>query len=433
MTLLEEIALVPLEGVLTYAVLTIAGTSVTLYYLSKVFDRRHGPAVWLAYFAMKGYVDACVYWTMTYGHPGLVLYDFSGLWTSVTSVVSLFVIFYTFRGDYVQVALCAVASDLFASVLNPLCQTLGNLVSGVPYDTGYFDSPSLRTLLVCVVLLLCLTRLFTAPLVGLLSYLSRVALRHRLIWSGVVIVGIATFTSVLNEAARSGLTINHVGYNYPFMVFALALLCFLLVQRRRDVDRRRQTLEECLALARSYDRVVGEQLATLERDRAALEGHEISLRRIGDVADDRGLAQRVSGLERTYRRLRAGSYCTQPALDAVLISCAARLRAQGVEPIISVAGVPTGASVPTAMVLTLLNLALEAAERTPSVEGSQLELRVRGVGGQLFLRLDVPARWGALGVRRFLAPHMRDRTGTVRERRHGDRTVALVITGTQAS
>lgn len=419
-----------LLSILNFVLMGCAGVSVSYYFLSLVFERRHSSLFFWVYFFTKQAVDGTLCYAESATGIDLPLAGLGEVWFHVTAVVSLFVILYTFRGDYVQVGLCAIVSDLVAGALISLIQILGNLWEGLPYDTGFLMLPSLRTL-VCMALMRGMARMLKNPVSWILHYLARVALRHRLLWSGAVVAFVTYFAAMLSSVASADALGNRFSYNVPFMMTVLFVLLLLLLQRRRDIVRREQVLAECVALARSYDRMVGEQLVVLDRDRSALEGHELALRRLGIGADNPKLAQCVAALERTYRRLSTGNYCAQPALDAVLTSCAARLRERGVEPTFTVAGVPTHMTVPAATVLTMLNLVLEAVERTSTPEGSKVDLRIRSVGEQLLFRLDVPARWGALGMRRFLAPYARDRTTIVRERRSGDRTLVLVLAEAQ--
>ena len=421
---------VVLLSILNYALVGCAGVGVTYYYLSLVFERRHNPLLLWVYFFTKHVVDGSLWYAEGVVGLDVPLLGLSKVWLHVTAVTTLFVVLYTFRGDYVQVGLCAVVSDCAAGILITLAQTLGNLWAGMPYDAGFLTLPSLRTL-VCSVLTIGLAFLLREPVSWILRYLCRVALRHRLSWSGLVLAFVTYLAAAVGSVASVDVLKSRFSYNMPFMLTILLALFLLLLQRRRDVVRREQVLSECVALARSYDRLVGEQLAVLDRDRAALEGHDFALRRLGDATDDPGLAQCAAGLEHTYRRLSAGNYCAQPALDAVLTSCAARLRERGVDTTFAVAGVPAQMAVPVSTALTMLNLALEAAERSAVSDGAKLELRIRSVGEQLLFRLDVPACWGMLGTRRFLAPYTHDRATIVRERRRGDRTLVLVIAEAQ--
>ena len=117
-------------------------------------------------------------------------------------------------------------------------------------------------------------------------------------------------------------------------------------------------------------------------------GHELASRRLASGARNPRLVLSIAALERTYLRLNAGNFCAQPALDAALTSCTARLRERGVEQTFTVADVPAHMTVLAAKRLTLLNLALGAAECTDLVAGLRPELRVCAVGKQLLFRLE---------------------------------------------
>lgn len=427
---LEALGIAPISNLLSYTFMTCAGVSVTWLNLSRVFERRASLPFW-AYFVLKGFVDAYTWYCISQGYHADFFYGFNNVWSHAMAVVSLFVVLFTFRGDYVQVGVCAAVSDLEAGLLVALTHTFGNLFTGNPVNTGFLEPFSLRTL-VCALMMLVGAHLLREPLTWMNRYLCRVVLRRRLLWGGAVVCFIAFYANAVNAVVNADLMVpSSFAYNLPFMVLALLVIALLLLQRQRDVDERERVLASCMALTRSYDLMIYEQLEALDRDRVALEGHELTLRELGDDADDKALKVRIAGLERSYRRLSAGSFCDQPALDAVLTSSAARLHERGVETSYTVAGVRARETVPVAMVLTLLNLALEAAERSTRVEDAWVELRIRGIGERLYLRLDVPDAWGPLSARRFLAPYTRDGASMVRERRQDDRRLVMVMTEAQ--
>ena len=141
------------------------------------------------------------------------------------------------------------------------------------------------------------------------------------------------------------------------------------------------------------------------------------------------LHERAERLKDSYERMCAGSYCPYPALDAVLVSVAQRLRDRGVQPRFTVAGIPQDVALPAATAFAFLNLACGAATRAEDVEGDEVELRVRAVGELLLLRLSIPISWGALGARRRLKLFVEETGGYVRERSHRGRTLVLMLTG----
>ena len=425
--LMRAVFCAPPAVMLNYLVFNMAGVGITYANLCQVFERRRRPLVLWTYFFVKGIVDVNLRYAISYGPQTAEIDALNRLWTFVTAFASLAVVLYTFRGDYVQVGLCALLSDMAAVIVVSLALALGNMWAGEPLDTGYLVPASSRTL-IYVGATFAMGRLLMMPLAWILRYLGQVVLRHRGVWAGVLLAFLLSVASTMGGAVYTVAYLDSSSYVYlPFMSAVVATLLLLLMMRRRDIESRRKTLARCLSLARSYDQTVRSQLAALDCDRSVLDGHETSLRKLGGGTADSELSGRIAVLERSFRRLSAGNYCDQPALDAVLTSCAGRLRARGVEPTFTVAGVPAHKMVPAVTALTLLNLAMEAAERTSSVEGSQLELRVRGVGEQLLFRLDVPARWGHLGAWRFLAPLTRRGTMVVRERRRGARTLVLVV------
>ena len=56
-----------------------------------------------------------------------------------------------------------------------------------------------------------------------------------------------------------------------------------------------------------------------------------------------------------------------------------------------------------------------------------VDLRVRKVGDELSLSLEVPKRWGRLSARRHLVPLAHEKTILVRESIEGDRRQVLMV------
>jgi hypothetical protein len=297
--------------------------------MSRVFERRHAPFVWWAYFVVKGTVSSGIMIALELGaEPWLK--DVEAIELSITSILSLLVMFYTWKGDYVEVALCAVASDTFAALTTFLCRLLVNYLMGYPQSRGWVTPFGLTTILETTIrILVCLA--LSRPLAAVLRLVKRMAMRHHLVASCIV-AWFITYCSL----ATSFIPVFYANINmqlaymqWPLLLVVLGAGIFTLT-RARDMSRRDQVLDECMRLAQEYDTTVREQLATLNADRVAIEGHEQSLARLRKGEADETLARRIRLLERTYRRLSVGNYCAQPALDAVLTSCATRLRERGV-------------------------------------------------------------------------------------------------------
>lgn len=413
--------------IFNYLCLSLSGVWITYYLMSRVFARRHAPFVWWAYFVAKGLVHGALVCGVEI--EGLAwLRDSLAVETSVTSILSLLVMFYTWKGDLVEVALCAVVADTFSGTAAVLAHMVANAAMGYPIQSGWkynLDLFSVIDQVVRVTLALALQR----PITGLLENVRQVAMRHHLIASCIVAAFLVLFA--IESVSPFFVPVDTHLTVVECVLLATLLVTGLLVARRaRDMSRREEALASCLRLARDYDRVVRAQLAEFNAGRFALEGHERSLARLREGSSDRDVVERIRELERTYRRLSEGNFCDQPALDAVLTAGVRRLRGAGVRCEVTVAGLPSASVEPACAALAMLNVAGEAAERQRNRpdEDQVMELRVRGLGDQTLLHLDVPASWGRLGARRALSVLCREGEELVSERRRGSRTVVLMVT-----
>ena len=412
----------------THMVVTLAGVWVTYYLMCQVFPRRHAPYLWFCYFIVKGFVHGVATLGVDLG-GGASFELLVAIETSVTSVLSMLVVFYTWRGDLVELAVCAVTSDMFSGVFAVLTRMLANALLGYPLDQGwtFMTLPSAALDAVLRVLAVFALR---RPCVGILHFVRRAAMQHHLAGSLVVAAFLVFSVAEISMIpSYQTLRVHHTFMELPILL-VLVWTSILVARRAYDVSRREEALNSCVQLAGDYDRKVRTRLATLDEERGALDGHERSLARLGASVEDADLALRIRSLEHTYRMLCSGNYCGQPALDAVLTAGSRRLREVGVSCDVTVAGLSVSSVGPAMMAHALLGLAAEAAERSRSGgDGATVELRVRGVGSSVLLHLDVPASWGRLRARHLLAPYCGEGAHFVSERRRGGRTLVLVMMG----
>lgn len=416
----------PPSYLLHYILQGLVGISVTFGILAMIcpFRRPSSPALWWGYLLAKTIGDAFLYYALGHGGAGTWLEAFQAAWTSILGVMSLLIAFQTFDGDLVSIGACAILCDLCAGICTSLGLIVSSAVSGEPLDTGYVRPFGVWTM-ICVITTLVSALCVSRPMVMLIRWLVKMLKRNRFVWGSAAFALIATTVGITQRLGTIVSVANYMANVGPLVFVVMTVAATLLLVRARDVRHREQAVRACAALAVSYAGTIRTQLTALEEELSALEGNDrvLSVLQSGEGEE----AEKVRRLKRTYQRLCTGAYCDRPALDAVLTAGAQRLHGMGVEPSFTVAGVPTQAVMLATVVLTLFNIACEAAGRTDSVKSEAVELRVRGIGEQLLFRLSVPARWGELWARRALSPFDVNDTMLVRERRQNNRTVVLVL------
>jgi len=424
MDLLEGVAIASPSVALNYVLSSVLGVGVSYYFLCQLFEKRVSSFFFWAYFIAKSMGDVYLWYALGNGGAGTWIESLHAMWTSSLAVISLVVVFATFRGSFASVGICSIICDLFAGVTTSSSWAFTNAVMGEPFDRGFLIDVSPHLLLYGALVVL-VTYLVRAPALWLLRWLCRLTRQHWALSFAITLVFVASMALVLPRELADVASSYPVRPYIPCAFALFACLWVLLWLSSRDAALRAQVMAACAELARQYERVVREQLRTLDRDRLVLEGHERALVRLGREEADSELSARIRELERSYRRLSVGLYCDQPALDAVLTAGANRLRALGVVPVFTVAA-RSATSAMTA--LALLNLAGDAAAHVDGAEGAEVELRIRGVGERLLFRLEVPVVWGLLGAQRLLRPVIDSPSTLVRERKRGDRRVVLVLT-----
>lgn len=415
-----------LSYMLNYTLVGLTNITAEYLFLRTVFPMRRSPALWYVYFVIKYVVDAYLWCEMGGGVDAASLGLTFAIWSFVSAVLSFVVVYRSFESDMVSVGSCAVTCDLFGGIVTLASATASNVMWGLPLESGYLRPFGLPVVCECMIAA-ALYAAISSPVSWLLRMFCRMMRRNRVVWGVAAVCLIAIFVTTTQGVAFSSALENDLPHSRVVPLMSVLVLAFSapLLLRARENRRREQVVRECAKLASSYDRAVKAQLEEVERDLIALDGHEHVL----DALDSRDadVDLRISDLRRAYVHLSEGAYCNRPALDAVLMAEAQRLRGLGANPAFTVAAVPARSVIPATVCLALLNLACEAAERTDGIEGEAVELRVRGVGDQVLFRLEVPSRWGALWARRFLSAFDTHGTGLVRERKHGDRRVVLVM------
>jgi len=414
---------------LNIALVGSLGMWANAHWMDQVFKRRHSLVVFWGYFGIKTLGMFLLQYGKALGDvPWLEVAN--AAFVSVTAILTTAAVIYTWKGAFAQVFLCAFACDMMNPAIMTAC-AYG--ISALPLGLLMSDEWHLVPLNLGTIVLACaflaIHFAINKPIVSLLQILKRLVMRHEVFWT-ILTWAFVAFESVGTAMANMHSKNFYVDLQCEVTLLLLCVLLLVVLGRAVGLSQRRQAMAACESLAREYDAKVSEQLDELERGRAALAGHERVLAAIGssDAAHAGGsVAEEVRELEREFRRLRAGSYCDMPALDAVLCAGADHLRAMGVRATLTVVGVGESAPVPVTMVHSLLGLACDVADRQRSVEGDAVDLRVRKAGDELSLSLEVPKRWGRLSSRRHLVPLAHEKTILVRESVEGDRRQVLMV------
>ena len=415
----------PLDITLHYLAMGLSDIALTFIIMRGEFPLRQRPALFWAYFLVKTYVDCQLIYAASIGLGAWV--DGARLaWTTFTGFASFVVFYLTFRGDFLTVGACALAFDFVALVLASSSLAIANVLFDIPSSLSHLQPFGTYSLVRMAMLFTFFFALLTA-LSRIPRFVHQFMMRHR---SAYFLVGICLIGIMANQTQN---LISHA-YDESFVDYvmyvgcgSIVVLALSLLLWSRSIRQRERLLAECVSLVKAYDKVARDQLEQLELDRAALEGHERVLAALQQQGANDELVNHIKALKDTYRTLSTGTYCEHPALDAVLVSGAARLRSLGARPTITVAGISTQQTAPIAVVLMMINLACEAAERTKSTRNSDVDLRIRSVDGQLLLHLEVPAQWGSIWARRYLSVFDECQAGLVSERKRGDRRVVLAL------
>ena len=287
-------------------ILLVAGLGMwaNAHWMDQVFTRRHSIVVFWGYFLLK----TCVMFVLQYeklsgGVPWLEVAN--AVFVSVTAILTVAAVVYTWKGAFAQVFLCAFACDMMnPAIMMAISSGISALHVGLMTGNEWHLVPLNLGTIVMACVFIALHFALNRPIVSLFQMLKRLIMRHELFWTALTWLFVA-FESV-GTAMANMQSVNFYADSQGLVALLLFSVLLLVVLRRAvRLSQRRQAVAACEALAQEYDAMVRAQLEELERGRVALAGHEQMLAEIGpedDTSADKSVAREVRALEQKFRR-----------------------------------------------------------------------------------------------------------------------------------
>ena len=417
----------PAAVILTYCLMGLTGVSIGYLYLRDVFGPSRHPVFYVAFFIVRFCYDALVYyWPAAHG-KGLVPTELLTPLTYVWSIASFSCIIWIFDGSKLEVLLVSFFTNMVSSVETACAMTVANLLVRGSIEQGYWV-PFDAGVLLAMALSMAECFLLRRPTEQLSRLVQAVSKRNG---TFLLSCAMAAFVAYITVA------VGRIVY-MPFsavsrMIIGISLLTMVplavsLHMDSRELRTRTMLVSEFNDMLQSYDAQVHEKLALLERDHDLFAGVGGALSRldVGRVTSEQ--RERVARLERSYQALAQGTYCDNPALDAVLVAYGDRLRGLGVVPSLSVAGVGMDDLDTAFVALVLLDFAHLAARQARDVEGERVTFRLRAMDETVLCHLDMPASWRPLGPVRHAGRTLSHEIDCV-EHVEGDRRLVLAMRG----
>lgn len=386
----------PASVILTYCLMGLTGVSIGYLYLCDLFRPSRSPVFYLTFFVVRFCYDALVYyWPAALGRdllPLEVRTPLGYLW----SIASFSCILLVFEGPMLEVLAVSFFTNMVSSVETAAGMALANMLLRGSVEGGYwvpFDAGVVLAMAFSAVE--CL--LFRRPTAQLSRLVQGVSRRH-----GALLVAcvIAAFVGYIAVAMQS---IVYLPFSTVFLIIIgisllmLAPLAVMLSLRSRELRMSEMLICEFNEMLMAYDAKVREKLALLERDHDLFAGVSAALAHLDADRVTSGQRERIARLEDAYKAMAEGTYCESPALDAVLVSYAERLRKLGVSVSVSVAGTHLGDLATAFVALALLDYALLSARQALVAEGERVTLRLRDAGEGSLFRLEIPSSWKPVG------------------------------------
>ena len=408
-----------LPAMLSSEIIGIVANSMNADAMDGCIPRRHSSFVYWIYFLIKPALYSLYFSVLEYG-VSFHIEMLGVLLSALSAVLSGAVLYYTWRCELVRL----LSLSLVCEAVTTSCQMgsfmLVGFTTGNHVDTLHPGSPT-PELMLGSLLAVAAYLMARKPERLVLRWLNKEVGRRQPLWMFSFVVAVTlTFLSI-HSFWLPPLVLACVMTPTALLVFGPALYLKL-----RETSLRERALKECAELSGSYDETVRIQLASLERDRVALEGHEAVLEHLRAYGDD-SFQDQIEALEEGYRRLKRVSYCQSPGLDAVLLACARRLEQLGIQTSLSVAGDRTNQAGLVSIVYSMLGIARDVAASSRDASDGFVSLRVRPTDAGTLLRMETPASWGPLNARKVLKPYRGHGVLALDEHRQGSMRVVLVL------
>ena len=293
-----------------------AGIACAFLMMDALFERRHSPVLFFAYFFVKMLVVALFDALSFFGINGQELQAFGEILIALFGVVAYLVLYYTWDSGIVKLGLISIAADLLTGLAMVLSVSIFSLVDGVGalQYVGYINTLTfVRPVLIVATFVV---------LVQFLNPVFRAIVQHdfRHEWVFAVLI----FVNIL-FGATSRITIGCDETLWLFAgplalsAFVLPVLLVFMLSEWRRVRRQREYLSNSRAIMAACDAELHSQSLFLEKSRAMLDGLHMRIEQVesGGVRDD--LRGHLDALLSTCDRLRFGTYSDIPALDVVLL------------------------------------------------------------------------------------------------------------------
>lgn len=315
--------------------------------------------------------------------------------SSIFAVLTFVMYYYTFTGGLLKIAIAAMFGNIVTAFLGYFSQGLVNLMEGRENIWGLthgFMPMDLAIPAVDMGLLFLLYH-YTAPF---LHKFRDYELPHRtFFWiSFVSFVILGTLTTVSNRYDVAGVA------TLLMVCVTIFIISWMILNYYKSLQNRQKFLTARQKMSEAHYEVLQGQIAEMEAKQQEIDSQMREISKMqNSEADAKRIARYLSVLRENYETIRAGVYCDNWTIDAVLCTQAQILKKQGINFDCKLQGCDLDGVEEEDFVRILLILLEMGANANQSAERQQekmIQLRIASVRNQLLIefisRCGVKAR-----------------------------------------
>ena len=258
---------------LVWTITGIAGVINIVISFSACFDRRHSVIPLVIYFLAKN--TAVSYLTAAFIYrPQLPWIDAAMVTVvSITAVLNLYVLWFTWKGDPIKIGIAGIFSDIISGMTMVIGASLMNMLANQTAKNDFRSltvSDAAGVVVVSVSLFILAVKLLRRPVAFFRNY----EIRHRITSALMVITSIAVLSGS-NIKTRKDIS---DALSVPFLLSVIILIPVLLLMIRRlraDISRK-ELLKSRAEMTEAYMMAVEAQAAMVEEQRKTLDSIECS-------------------------------------------------------------------------------------------------------------------------------------------------------------
>lgn len=408
-------------------IITITNISMQVYVTNVILKRKHSFWGLGMMTAEKVIIQVILIHTiLTYYYAGekwLIAFNSIILWTH--AVVAYAAFCWTFDADILKVAVITGAGEIPISFLGGMILACANLLEGKE-DVWTMSAEFQLLDLLIPVLEISLTVLSCWVLRPYLKKLGEHKIVHRKIWWATFITYVAGASMTQYSSWKTLELVNYFEIGYYFLMVAVAI--FLVRRHSQNTRREQEFLKVQQNLMEVHYFIVQDQIQKMEKNQKIIDRQMEEIQNL-DTIESANIASYLEQLKSNYAEIRAGIYCSDWMVDALLCSQERAFSQKGMKLDCRMQGYNRG-MIEEKDVVQVLTILLEYAAKASESDGetgeNEVILQAARVKNQLVMELNVKEGRKVKFPELKMNPYIRMYSGNVMIL-HNEKNIRIVV------